>query len=99
MTHCHRVKAQGAGMSTKINSPLRDLQFRIEYVALRFVAGIFRTLPLNAATRASAYAWSKLAPIVNPKRHRRALENLAIAFPEKSPEERLQIALAHWENL
>ena len=78
---------------------LRDLQYRLEYAALRLVAGIFRALPLEAATRASAYAWRRLAPIVNPKRHRRALDNLAIAFPEKTDEERLAIALAHWENL
>ena len=78
---------------------LGDLQFRIEYAALRFVAGIVRALPLNVATRASAYAWRKLAPIINPKRHQRALDNLAIAFPEKSEAERKEIALAHWENL
>src|SRR5690606_36930745 len=35
----------------------------------------------------------------NPKRHNRALANLAIAFPEKSEEERLAICMAHWENL
>ena len=78
---------------------LRDLQYRLEYAVLRFVAGIFRSLPLEAATRASAFAWRRLAPIINPKRHQRALDNLAIAFPEKSEEERLAIALAHWENL
>jgi KDO2-lipid IV(A) lauroyltransferase len=78
---------------------LRDLQYRLEYAVLRFVAGIFRALPLQAATRASAFAWRRLAPIINPKRHQRALDNLAIAFPEKSEEERLAIALAHWENL
>ena len=78
---------------------LQDLQYRLEYVALRLVAGIFRSLPLNVATRTSAFAWRRLAPIINPKRHRRALDNLAIAFPDKSKEERRAIALAHWENL
>ena len=29
-------------------------------------------------------AWRWLAPLVNPKRHERALDNLTIAFPEKS---------------
>lgn len=80
-------------------SLLRDLQYRLEYVALRLVAGFFRSLPLRVATGASAYAWRRLAPAINPKRHKRALDNLAIAFPEKSEEEREQIALAHWENL
>ncbi|MCK5497024.1 MAG: lipid A biosynthesis acyltransferase, partial [Hyphomicrobiaceae bacterium] len=78
---------------------LQDLQYRLEYVGLRLVAGIFRALPLNVATRISASCWRRLAPIINPKRHKRALDNLAIAFPDKSEEERLAIARAHWENL
>lgn len=78
---------------------LQDLQYRLEYVGLRLVAGIFRALPLNVATRVSASSWRRLAPIINPKRHERALDNLAIAFPDKSQEERRAIALAHWENL
>jgi KDO2-lipid IV(A) lauroyltransferase len=40
-----------------------------------------------------------LAPVINPKRHDRALKNLRIAFPEKSEAEREAIALEHWENL
>ena len=78
---------------------LQDLQYRLEYVGLRLVAGIFRALPLNVATRVSASCWRRLAPIINPKRHKRAPDNLAIAFPDKSEEERLAIARAHWENL
>jgi Kdo2-lipid IVA lauroyltransferase/acyltransferase len=31
--------------------------------------------------------------------HRRALEQLALAFPEKSPEERQRIAVGMWDNL
>jgi len=81
------------------NSRMQDLQYRLEYLGLRLVAGVFRALPLNVATRMSASAWRRLAPIINPKRHKRALDNLAIAFPEKSDQERLAIALAHWENL
>jgi KDO2-lipid IV(A) lauroyltransferase len=83
----------------KTNLRLQDLQYRLEYVGLRLVAGIFRALPLNVATRISASSWRLLAPIINPKRHKRALDNLAIAFPDKSEEERLAIARAHWENL
>ncbi|MDX2258188.1 MAG: lipid A biosynthesis acyltransferase [Hyphomicrobiaceae bacterium] len=78
---------------------LRDLQFRLEYVALRLVIGMVRLLPLSVATWTSAKTWRALAPIVNPKRHARALDNLAIAFPEKSEAERLRICMAHWENL
>ena len=66
---------------------------------LRLVVGCVRALPLDLATGLSARAWRLLAPWVNPKRQRRALDNLAIAFPEKSAAERLAIAQAHWENL
>jgi KDO2-lipid IV(A) lauroyltransferase len=78
---------------------LTDLQYRAEYVFLRLIVAVVRALPLDTATHASARIWRALAPRINPKRHNRALANLAIAFPEKSEEERLAIALAHWENL
>jgi KDO2-lipid IV(A) lauroyltransferase len=77
----------------------RDLQFRLEYVVLRAVVGLVRLMPLSVATTVSAKAWRLIAPLVNPKRHARALDNLRIAFPEKSEEERRAICLAHWENL
>lgn len=80
-------------------SSLRDLQFRLEYALLRVVIGIVRAVPLGIALKLSARAWRLLAPIVNPKRHQRALDNLAIAFPDKSDAERRRIAAAHWENL
>lgn len=78
---------------------LEDLRFRAEYGVLRAVVGMIRLMPLKTATRFSAYWWRKLAPVIARKRHQRALENLAIAFPEKSEEERHTICMAHWENL
>ncbi|MFO7298191.1 MAG: lysophospholipid acyltransferase family protein [Pseudomonadota bacterium] len=78
---------------------LRDLQFRAEYLLLRLVAGLVRAMPLSVAVAVSAKAWRWLAPVISRVRHERALANLAIAFPEKSEAERLEIALAHWENL
>lgn len=80
-------------------SDLRDLQFRLEYVLLRLIVGLVRLFPLDTAVRLSAASWRVLAPRLSPKRHKRALVNLEIAFPEKSPAERRRIALAHWENL
>lgn len=80
-------------------STLRDLQFRLEYALLRLIVGIVRIVPLDVATHLSAWSWRRLAPLINPKRHKRALDNLRIAFPEKSEAERTAIALAHWENL
>ena len=78
---------------------LRDLQFRLEYAFLRVVIGIVRAFPLETATAISARVWRFVAPRINPKRHRRALDNLAIAFPEKTEAERARIADAHWGNL
>src|SRR5258706_4636512 len=79
--------------------PLRDLHFPLESVLLRIIVGLVRGLPLEAAGTFSAKAWRLLAPRLAPARHQRALDNLAIAYPEKSVEEREAIALGHWENL
>ncbi len=86
-------------MSPASISPLRDLQFRLEYAGLRFVVGAVRLLGLERSVRWSARIWRAMAPIISHKRHARALDNLAIAFPDMAPEERQRIALAHWENL
>lgn len=76
---------------------LLDLQHRLEYLLLRAIVGTVRAMPLEMAAGLSARLWRLIAPW--QRRHRRALENLAIAFPEKSPRERQAIALAMWENL
>jgi Kdo2-lipid IVA lauroyltransferase/acyltransferase len=80
-------------------SVLRDIQFRLEYALLRSIVGLVRAVPLDRAIGWSARAWRFLAPKLSPKRHQRALANLAIAFPDKPLHERTAIALAHWENL
>jgi KDO2-lipid IV(A) lauroyltransferase len=76
---------------------LLDLRYRLEYAALRLITGLVRAVPLDVAVDVSARAWRRLAPY--DRRHKRALQNLAIAFPEKSAAEREAIALAMWENL
>ena len=80
-------------------SRLRDLQFRAEYILLRVIVGFVRLFPLEAAAGLSAKTWRILAPYIARKRHTRALENIAIAFPDKPAQERRRIVLAHWENL
>lgn len=80
-------------------SRLRDVQFRLEYALLRLIVGFIRLMPLSVATSFSAWSWGHLAPRINPRRHKRALDNLNIAFPEKTQAERDAIALAHWQNL
>ena len=75
----------------------KDLQWRAEYAALRLIIAGIRALPLETATRVSAFFWRLIAPRL--RRHQRALANLAIGFPEKTPAEREAIARAMWANL
>ena len=77
----------------------RDIQFRLEYLFLRIVVALVRSMGLRRSVEFSARSWRFFAPIVAKKRHNRALANLAVAFPEMSDGERQRIALAHWENL
>ncbi len=76
---------------------LRDIRYRLEYAALRLLVGIVRLMPLDTAGDVSSWMWRKIAP--HNRRHQRALDNLAIAFPEKTPQEREAIAIAMWGNL
>ena len=78
-------------------SPLLLLRYRLEYFVLRVIIEWVRLFPLDMAVAISARIWRVLAP--HGRRHRRALDNLARAYPEKTPEEREQIALDMWANL
>ncbi len=64
---------------------------------MRLIVGIVRALPIDVSQRISAFCWKRIAP--RTKRHARARANLAIAFPEKTEEEREAIAVASWANL
>lgn len=76
---------------------LLDLRYRLEYGLLLVLVGIVRLMPIDTAANVSAAVWGFIAPRL--KRHQRALDNLAIAFPEKTPAERDAIARAMWQNL
>ena len=78
-------------------SPLLALRYRLEYFILRLVVGFFRLFPLEMAAEFLARSLKKLAP--GGRRHKKALANLEIAFPEKSHEEREAIALQMWDNI
>jgi KDO2-lipid IV(A) lauroyltransferase len=80
-------------------SPLKDLQYRLEYWTLRAIIGAVRVFPLERATAISAASWAFLAPRIARKRHLRALDNLKTAFPDITVAERERIAMAHWRNL
>ena len=61
------------------------------------MAKLIRALPLETASRWSGAGWRLVAPRL--RRHQRALDNLALAFPEKSPAEIRRMALGMWDNL
>ena len=76
---------------------LLDLRYRAEYLGLRLIAALVRAVPLEVSGNVSARMWRLLAPF--DRRHKRALQNLSIAYPDKTPAEREAMALAMWENL
>jgi Kdo2-lipid IVA lauroyltransferase/acyltransferase len=84
------------GETTRMPS-LQDLRYRAEYAALRLIAAVVRTVPIDVGVSISGKLWRLLARF--DRRHQRALDNLAIAFPHKPLKERQAIALAMWENL
>jgi KDO2-lipid IV(A) lauroyltransferase len=75
----------------------KRLRHAFEYAAFRLIGAIFAALPIETASRFSGAGWRLLAPRL--RRHKRALDNLAAAFPEKSQAEREKIARAMWDNL
>lgn len=78
-------------------SPALHIRYWLEYALLRLIIGMIRIMPLDTAVKFSAFWWRKLA--ARGRRHKRALDNLKIAYPEKTEEEREAIAIAMWENL
>jgi KDO2-lipid IV(A) lauroyltransferase len=75
---------------------LRDLRHRAEYALARGAAALFRLLPIDVAASVGASLTAWIAPWTS--HHRRALENLAVAFPDWSAAERQRVAAAMWRN-
>lgn len=76
---------------------LTDLRYRLEYLVLRVIIGFFRLMPLDTAADVSAWFWRTLAP--RTRRQKKALDNIAIAFPDMPQAERERIAFAMWDNM
>jgi Kdo2-lipid IVA lauroyltransferase/acyltransferase len=74
------------------------LRHRLEYWALRLLAGVLAVLPLALAMRLAAAVAAGGIRMAGRLR-RIGLKNLAIAFPEKSETERLAILVASYRNL
>jgi len=77
--------------------PLIDLKYRLEYGVVRTVAWLVARLPLETASNVSGRVWRMIAPRL--KRHQRALNHLAAAFPDMSEAERQHLARDMWEGL
>jgi KDO2-lipid IV(A) lauroyltransferase len=76
---------------------MRPVLHVLEYAAFRIAYGAIRLMPLDRASDllASLTRWF----CAGTRRHRRALANLACAFPDMPEGERNGIALAMWENV
>ena len=74
-----------------------ELRHRLEYAGFRLFQAAISTRPLEAASRELGAAWRLIAPRLH--RHKRALDNLALAFPDMPLNERERIAADMWENL
>ena len=66
-------------------------------MAKRLIQAGVSARPLEAASRETGIAWRMIAPRLH--RHRRALDNLALAFPDMPLKERERLAGDMWENL
>jgi len=73
-------------------------RFIVEYVLFRAVFGLLAILPLRVAMAGAAALAGTVVRLVRPMR-RVGLTNLAMAFPEKSAREHLNILVASWQNL
>jgi KDO2-lipid IV(A) lauroyltransferase len=96
-----RARQTGAvGVSSAESSlmvAVKKLRYRLEYIAFLIVAAMARALPVDVASRWSGNVWRFIAPHLH--RHKRAVNHLALAFPEKTPAEIEEIALEMWDNL
>ncbi|MDX2158866.1 MAG: lipid A biosynthesis acyltransferase [Hyphomicrobiaceae bacterium] len=74
-----------------------SLKDRIEHAGLRLALAVARRLSIEQLASAGAMLMRTVGPRL--RQHKRALANLAIAFPDKSDAERQAIACAMWANM
>ena len=79
------------------NGKLKTVRYFFEAVGVFIFYGVFWLMPLDFSSWIGGKLFRKFAPL--SKKHKVALMNLEIAFPEKTPEERQKIALDEWENI
>lgn len=74
-----------------------SLRHRMEYSALRLAIVLSRLVSIERLAGIGASVMSVVGPRL--RQHRRALANLAVAFPDRSEGERRAIAHAMWANM
>ena len=76
---------------------MRRGRYALETIAAYAVYGIFRVMPLDAASAAGGWVGRHIGPHLSSSETAR--ENLATAFPEKDTAAREKIVLGMWDNL
>lgn len=74
-----------------------SLRHRMEFWALRIVLAGARLLPIDWVSGLGGATMRRVGPRL--RQNRRALANLALAFPEKTEAERRAIAVEMWANM
>ncbi len=73
------------------------LQHYLEYIGFRCVTLVLSAMPLDAASALMGRVWQVLAPLNH--RHKKVLNNLSDAFPDKDAQWIKQTTSKHWNNL
>jgi KDO2-lipid IV(A) lauroyltransferase len=76
---------------------LDDIYYRLQAVAARAGMAMFGALPLDAASWLGGFLARKIGPLTGA--HKTAVQNIAVAFPEKTQAERRDIVTAMWDNI
>jgi Kdo2-lipid IVA lauroyltransferase/acyltransferase len=83
----------------KTNPPIQTRRRRhtFEYILFLSLAALIRAVPLELASSWSGFGWRFIARRLY--RHKRAIRNLTLSFPDKTSAEIEQMALGMWDNL
>ena len=84
-------------MRARLFAAAKNVKYWLSAQAVMIVFAILRLLPVDRALNIADAAGRFLGPWTS--RHKIALDNLALAFPEKSLSERQAIALDMWGNM
>lgn len=76
---------------------LKLISYRLEYAAVKLMAAVANALSIEQASRLAAF-FSRIAFHLLARKRETAIANLALAFPEKTLEERLLIAKKSFES-